>query len=130
MITLFSFSAVLFISIFLLKPIMNCIIEKERENYYRDQVERIRKQNQDKERNYNMYTGNYHRPQLNTEDIQINTNSNSNRNNIIRFYGNTNQNENNAQNNNMNDNNANKNEQNNGNNNVFIYNRNLETIAT
>ena len=132
MITLFSFSAVLFISIFLLKPIMNCIIEKERENYYRDQVERIRKQNQDKERNYNMYTGNYHRPQLNTEDIQINTNSNSNRNrnNIIRFYGNTNQNENNAQNNNMNDNNANKDELNNGNNNVFIYNRNLETIAT
>ena len=111
---------------------MNCIIEKERENYYRDQVERIRKQNQDKERNYNMYTGNYHRPQLNTEDIQINTNSNSNRNrnNIIRFYGNTNQNENNAQNNNMNDNNANKDELNNGNNNVFIYNRNLETIAT
>ena len=113
---------------------MNCIIEKERENYYRAQVERIRKQNQDKERNYNMYTGNYHRPQLNTEDIQINTNSNSNRNmnrnNIIRFYGNTNQNENNAQNNNMNDNNANKDELNNGNNNVFIYNRNLETIAT
>ena len=121
MITILSFSALLFFSILFIKPILNCINNRKiklliREEYFR---------NNNKRQNLNNNI-NINRPQLTTETIQINTNrklnENSNQNdnnnkpkiitetiNIIskkELVENTNQNENNEHKENNNENNA------------------------